>query len=359
MQPLLTVMMPVYNAGRYVDAAVRSIQCQTLANIRILIIDDGSSDGSGDILAQLAQADLRIDLVRRGRRGQTATRNELLERATTDIVACADADDISYPDRLARQLSIFLKDPQLVVLGCQLEIIDAAGNPIGQLSRPCGADTVARAFEKGTAISQPSCLMRRSAILRAGGYRRAYDHAEDYDCFLRAAEIGKVDNADFVGIRYRVHENSVSHQHTIRQMASADLARATHRLRVAGLKDPTAELSAPPAYDDPLMKALVPAASIYRALTKADTRRGSGYLRVLLNAPVGRRQARATQRALLAELDRRKLDGVSARVLFRAARLGPGRALRHYFPSMSRYLPRRVKWQARPAWGFRLIPKPF
>lgn len=346
MEPALTVMMPVYNARPYVEAAVRSILSQTLKNFRLLIIDDGSSDGSAEILTRLSCLDDRIDLIVRGRRGQIATRNELLERATTDIVACADADDISLPDRLERQLAIFARDPQLLVLGSHLLMIDEMGNPKRELRKPHGADEVALALERGTSVSQPSCLLRRRAILACGGYRAAYEHAEDYDCFLRASEHGKVDNADFVGIQYRVHGDSVSHRHAIRQLASADLVRATHKLRLAGQADPTEGLEHALAFDDPLMQRLVPAASLYRALTTVGTRQGSGPLRVILASPVSRRQQRHVQRALVGELDRRRFDTASIRILYRAAAMGPGRMVRLYYRRGRRNHHHAGAWQA-------------
>ena len=358
MEPKLTVMMPVYNGGPYLEDAVRSVLGQTLQQLKLLVINDGSDDGSGALLERLALEDARIELVQRGRRGQIATRNELLERATTDIVACADADDISLPDRLERQLRMFEDDPQLMVLGCQMNIVDAAGLVVGTLRRPCGAASVAQALQRGTAIAQPSSLMRRKAILAIGGYREAYLHAEDYDCFLRASEAGKVDNADFIGVHYRVHAQSVSHQNAVRQMASADLAHATHRLRRSGKPDPTASLGGAPGFDNPVMKALVPAAPIYRVLSRPTGSFTSAGLRVLVAAPVGNRQARHVQLALLSELGLRPFDGLSARMLYRAVALGPGRAMRHYLPGITGRLPRPSRWQKKRARFGRLIPRP-
>lgn len=337
MEPTLTVMMPVYNAAPYLEAAVESILAQTLSNIRVLIIDDGSDDGSGEILDRLARTDARIELVRRGRRGQIATRNELLLRAGTDIVACADADDVSRPDRLARQLAIFERDPALVVLGCQMCVIDAGGRPFAELRKPVGAALVRTALKRGTAIAQPSCMMRRKAVLAMGGYRGAYEHAEDYDFFLRASEFGKVDNADFIGVNYRAHAGSVSHRHAIRQLASADLARSTHLLRTAGEADPTTELANAPAFDHPVMKALVASTALYRALAAIDARAGTGPLRVLLAAHINRKQSRHVQRAIMEAVRQRRFDALSARALVRAATLGPGRLVRLYY---SRHLAR-------------------
>lgn len=358
MIPTLTVMMPVYNAQPYLEAAVQSILSQTLKNIRLLIIDDGSTDGSGAVLTRLSRQEPRIELIRRENRGQIATRNELLERATTDIVACADADDISLPDRLERQIAVFQRDPELLVLGCQMQVIDEGGNVVGEMRKPLGADNVALALNRGTVISQPSCMMRRREILASGGYRPAYEHAEDYDCFLRACERGKVDNAGFVGIQYRVHGDSVSHRYAIRQLASADLARATHALRITGNEDPTDAFANAPAFDHPVMRKLVPAAPLYRALSRIGTRKGSGALRVILAAPVGRRQQRHVQRALVGEFIRRPFDAASVRLLYRAASLGPGRMFRAYYRMALQDRRSTQRWSVLPAKSGLAQPSP-
>jgi len=339
-------MMPVYNGRRYLRAAVESILTQTLADLRLLIIDDGSDDGSGELLAELARKDHRIELIRRGRKGQIETRNELLCRAQTDIVACADADDVSLPDRLARQYAMMASDPDLIVLGCQMQVIDDAGSAVGEQRKPVGANAVRTALLHGTAVSQPSCMMRRRAILQIGGYRRAYEHAEDYDMLLRACESGKVDNADFIGIRYRRHGESVSHRHCVRQLASADLARATHLLRVAGVKDPTSQIEDALAFEHPLMEELVPAAALYGALDVTQKHPANAPLRTLIAAPVARRQQRLVQRAIVEAVHHRPFDALSARALLRAATLGPGRLARLY---LARHRQGRAPTAALPA----------
>ena len=330
MIPEVTVMMPVYNARPYLRAAVGSILTQTLANLKLLIIDDGSDDGSAELLQELASTDARIELIRRHRMGQVETRNELLYRAETELVACADADDISVPARLSDQLARMRADSGLVVLGTQLRIIDSSGHVRGHMARPTGGAEVRKALLRGAAISQPSTMLRRAAIIAAGGYRKCYEHAEDYDMLLRAAEMGKVDNTEQIGIDYRVHEQSVSHRHAIRQMASADLARATHALRTAGERDPTAGLQAVPAYDHPVMKALVPSAALYAVLEMVRTHPKEGPLQELLSAAINRRQQRHVQRALIAAVRQREFDALSARALLRAVALGPGRFIRSY-----------------------------
>jgi glycosyltransferase involved in cell wall biosynthesis len=331
----LSVMMPVYNGARYLAAALDSVLSQTFSAFELLVMDDGSTDETPAILAGYAARDPRIRVFRRPRQGQIATRNELLRLAGSDIVACADADDICLPDRFAQQLRAMCEDSCLWVLGTAMTSIDGSGRRRKRRRVTTGSDAVAADLERGCCIGHPSCMMRRQSILAIGGYRPAYEAAEDYDLFLRASEQGKVDNLEVVGVLYRTHAESVSQRQAQRQAISADLARATHQLRVAGRPDPTEDLVAPLDLDDPIVEALLSPEQMefHRAMAvTADPRAApedvDRALRYFLNASVGKKQAVATQRAIVRLLARRNLDRASLAAMMRAAALGPGRLVR-------------------------------
>jgi GT2 family glycosyltransferase len=335
MAPELSVMMPVYNGAKYVGAAIDSILSQTFAAFELLVLDDGSTDETPALLARYAGADSRVRVFRCPRQGQIAARNELLQIARSDIVACADADDICLPDRFAQQLHAMSQNSRLWVLGTAMITINSSGRYRRRRKVPTGSDAVAAALERGCCIGHPSCMMRRQNMISIGGYRPAYEAAEDYDLFLRASERGQVDNLAAVGVLYRQHAASVSQRQAVRQAVSTDLARATHRLRVTGRPDPTAGLVAPPDLNDPLVGALLSSVQMefHRAIavtanpqaTAEDIDRA---LRHFLNAPLGKKQSLATQRAILRLLGRRKFDHTSLEALMRAALLGPGRLFR-------------------------------
>jgi GT2 family glycosyltransferase len=335
MAHVLSVMMPVYNGARYVGAAIDSVLSQTAGDFELLVMDDGSTDETPAILARYAAQDCRIRVFRRPRQGQIATRNELLRLARSDIVACADADDICLPDRFERQLSVIAGDTRLWVLGTAMGSIDGSGRRRKRRQAITGSDAVAADLERRCCIGHPSCMMRRQEILAIGGYRPAYEAAEDYDLFLRASEYGRVDNLGTVGVLYRTHAESVSQRHALRQAISADLARITHHLRVAGLPDPTADMVAPPDLDCPIVTALLSPIQmeLHRAMAVTANPRAKAEdidraLRYFLDAPVGKKQALATQRAIIRLLARRNFDRASLAALIRAASLGPGRLVR-------------------------------
>ena len=314
----LSVMMPVYNGAKYLATALDSVLTQTFSAFELLVMDDGSTDETPAVLASYAARDSRIRVLRRPRQGQIATRNELLRLASSDIVACADADDICLPDRLARQLRAMSQDSRLSVLGTAMTSIDGSGRRRKAWRVPVGSDAVRAGLERRCCIGHPSCMMRRQSILAIGGYRPAYEAAEDYDLFLRASEHGKVDNLEAVGVLYRMHGESVSQRQAPRQAISVDLARATHRLRVEGRTDPTVDLAAPPDLEGPIVTALLSPAQMeyHRAMAvTADPRAEAGdidrALRYFLSEPVGKKQAIATQRAIVRLLARRNFDRAS------------------------------------------------
>jgi glycosyltransferase involved in cell wall biosynthesis len=267
----LSVIMPVYNGAAHLADAVDSVLKQTLGDFELLVMDDGSSDDTPIILKRYAEQDLRVRLHPRRHQGQIACRNELLQLARTNIVACADADDICLPDRFEKQVATMEQDSDLWILGTAVVSVDAKGARGRRWRMPAGSAAVAAELKRRCCIAHPSCMMRVKHILAIGGYRPAYECAEDYDLFLRASELGKVDNLSSVGVLYRQHGDNVSRRHGLRQAISTDLARATHFLRAAGRQDPTDGLAAAPALDDPILSVLIPAAQMefHRALAYA------------------------------------------------------------------------------------------
>lgn len=243
----VTVLLPVHNAEAFLPEAVESILGQSLSDLELVCIDDGSTDRSPEILQRYAARDGRVRVFRREHAGLIAALNEGLRIARAPLVARMDADDISTPERLEHQYRRLEMDPELWVLGTAEERIDAAGRARGR--RPpivTGCDAVARALLEKCVICHPSVMMRREPILALGGYRPAYKHAEDYDLWLRVSERAKLDNLDFVGLRYRKHDGGISQRCSPRQRLSTALAQATHALRSQELPDPTDGMTAEP-----------------------------------------------------------------------------------------------------------------
>jgi glycosyltransferase involved in cell wall biosynthesis len=208
-QPRVSVLMPVFNTVHYLQDALDSIGNQTFTDFELLVVDDGSVDGSTKMLESFAARENRMKLVTRGNLGLIATRNELLKAARGEFVAWMDSDDISLPDRLAAELCGFAKDPALVCLGSAAQCIDPEGNFLNIEQYPSAHPDILVDQQKGGAMRFPTTMMRREAALRVGGFREPFKIGEDFDLLLRLSEIGKMANIPRVLYYYRQHLSSV------------------------------------------------------------------------------------------------------------------------------------------------------
>jgi glycosyltransferase involved in cell wall biosynthesis len=212
--PAVSVMMPVYNAERYLAQAVESILAQTFTDFEFLIVDDGSTDGSWAILERSAARDERIRLARILHGGIVAARNHALGLATGEFCAVMDSDDVALPERFARQVEYLRAHPDVVCLGTGYISIDEKDRPISNLSVVTDETEIQEFLLSGACpIRAPSVMMRRSAVQAVGGYREEFSTAEDPDMWLRLGEIGRVVNIPDVLVKYRVHFQSVSSLH--------------------------------------------------------------------------------------------------------------------------------------------------
>ena len=126
--PAISVILPVYNAEAYVREAVESILAQSFTDFELIIINDGSTDGSGAILRELAVRDTRIVLIERPNGGLVSALNDGIESARAELIARMDADDVAMPERFALQHARMMEDPELAVLGSFIRIMDKTGN---------------------------------------------------------------------------------------------------------------------------------------------------------------------------------------------------------------------------------------
>jgi glycosyltransferase involved in cell wall biosynthesis len=210
--PLISVCMPVHNAERYVPQAIESILGQTLGDYEFLILDDGSTDDSLEVLRGYAARDPRIRLTSRPNKGLEATCNELVAQARGEFLARMDADDFALPQRFARQVEYLRAHPDCVLVGSRVRVIDSDGDPLCDWCTEQeheALDAQLLGGERTTPISHPSVMMRRGAVLAVGNYG-PFKLLEDYDLFLRLAEYGRLANLPEVLLQYRIHASNSS-----------------------------------------------------------------------------------------------------------------------------------------------------
>lgn len=222
--PLVSVLLPVRNGGHFFAPALDSILDQQGVSFETVVIDDGSTDGTADLLRQRAR--LGLVVVRREGEGLVTALNAGLAVARGQLIARMDADDIALPGRLAVQARLLQDDPALVLVHSAAELIDADSRPIGTLAAQQG--TTEQRLEillderHGPPIVHPTVMMRADALRQVGGYRKC-PHAEDHDLWLRLIAHGQFLGMDQPLLRYRQHAGGISRQ----KLAEA---RATHML---------------------------------------------------------------------------------------------------------------------------------
>jgi GT2 family glycosyltransferase len=210
--PLISVCLPVYNTERYVGQAIESILNQTLGDFELLILDDGSTDGSLEVLRRYADRDPRIHLTSRPNKGLAPSLNELVDQSRGEFLARMDADDVALPERFERQVEYLRAHPDCVLVGSRVRLIDPDGDPLCdwcKLQDHESLDAIFLRGERSTEISHPAIIMRRDAVLAVGKYR-PFEVIEDVDLFLRLAERGRIANLPEVLLQYRIHASNIS-----------------------------------------------------------------------------------------------------------------------------------------------------
>jgi len=216
MQPRISVILPVFNGRRFLLGAVRSVLAQTLLPCELIVVDDGSTDGSLEELASLPPAPFPVRVLRQANAGQSAARNAAAREATGDYLAFLDQDDAWYPRHLEELVAPLAADPAVGWAYCDFDEMDLDGH------------LVTRAFMRAQGVAHPkrtiydcvsgdlmvlpsASVMRREAFEQAGGFDEALCGYEDDDLFVRIFRLGW--DHVFVDrplVRFRIHAASSS-----------------------------------------------------------------------------------------------------------------------------------------------------
>jgi glycosyltransferase involved in cell wall biosynthesis len=218
--------MPVCNAEQYLTESIESILSQTLSDFEFVIIDDGSTDRSPEILEEYARRDARIRLIRRENLGLNTTLSELIGLARGELLARMDADDIALPQRFERQVAFLGAHPEVVVVGSRIAVIDPDGDELMEMCHEESHEEIDRAnlMCKGGTISHPAVMMRASAVRGIGGYRTNFYFSADTDLWLRIAEVGRLHNIQEILLKYRQRIQSWGYTH--QSLQDEDVLRA-------------------------------------------------------------------------------------------------------------------------------------
>lgn len=216
--PRISVVMPVYNGGPYLRASVESILAQTFGDFEFLIVNDGSTDGSGEVLDEFAQRDARVRIFHQENKGMNASNNRACAEARGEFIARMDDDDISHPERFQKQIAFMDAHPDVGILGTRVSYINAEGEPTpGEWPKwaPPGVNGWDLLFK--TCLCHPTTLMRRAVLADLNFYRPDAPYADDYDLWSRALFTTRLANLKDKLFTRRKWDGAVTSKHAAAQ----------------------------------------------------------------------------------------------------------------------------------------------
>ena len=236
--PAVSVLMAIRNAECFIDEAIASVLRQTFADLELVLVDNGSSDGTSARIAAWRQRDPRVFTFRLERPGLGRSLNYAAAQARASVFARMDADDVAEPRRLEVQLAALAADPALGVIGSDALLIDVRGRPLGEIRRRPGRRAIRAYLAEGNPFVHSSVLIRRCAFNEVGGYRDGLSITEDLDLWLRLAEVSELDVIPEMLVRYRLHGNSMMRRQATRAVLAEVCIRAAVAARRAGGAEP-------------------------------------------------------------------------------------------------------------------------
>lgn len=230
--PPLSVVMSIYNGAPYLRQAIDSILGQTFRDFELLLINDGSIDDSLSIIE--SYSDPRIHLISRENRGLVASLNEGIARARGKFIARMDADDLSHPRRLEKQMQLFQERPDAVLCGTTYEVIDKEGKVLrNKIEVPLDDIVIRQVLLAHNVFGHGSVMFVAERVREVGGYQQGEYPAEDYGLWVRLAQKGSLHNLPEVLFSYRITPGSISQHAELLQKQQAALikARYAHNFR--------------------------------------------------------------------------------------------------------------------------------
>jgi len=212
-EPKVSIIMSVYNGEDHVRFAINSILNQTYANFEFIIIDDGSTDNTVNIIEEYRENDSRIKLVKNNDNiGLAKSLNFGIKKSVGKYIARQDSDDISHPSRLETQIKYFTKNKEIDILGCNSHLIDQNGNIFSSLSSFSG-DLVYTLLKKNTLFAHGTVIIKRDVFDKIGMYNPSFYYSQDMEFWMRCAIYNiKIDCLPIKLYSYRVTASSKDEQ---------------------------------------------------------------------------------------------------------------------------------------------------
>jgi glycosyltransferase involved in cell wall biosynthesis len=238
-QPLVTVVVPNYNCGRFIAETLNSVFAQTYPYVEVIVVDDGSTDESAAVLQRFQD---RVRIVNQKNQGVSVARNRGIQEARGELIAFLDADDVWHPEKLAKQVALF-DNPAVGLVHCALEYIDEAGKTLGtNVTGRRGRVLRHIALLEGTIVlaGGSTAVVRRACFEKAGFFDPEVSTAADWDMWRRVACQYEIDVVREPLMRYRQRAGSMHRNvdvfahdmlHGFASMFADPAAREIHHLR--------------------------------------------------------------------------------------------------------------------------------
>lgn len=214
-KPLVSVIMPAYNTGDFVTDAIESVLSQTYRNFELIIVDDGSTDNTPGILRGYKRRYPKVVrlITLKKNTGDSQATNIGFRAAKGEFIARMDADDISHPERLVKQVGYILKHPKVIMLGTQAEIINKNGEKIGEKIFPIRHKDIYNNYAIYHPMLHPSCLFRGALLPKKEFlYESGHKPNDDYYTFFKLLNYGEFANLPEKLLYYRIHTKNISLQ---------------------------------------------------------------------------------------------------------------------------------------------------
>jgi len=228
--PAISVVMSVFNGEHYLEEAVSSVLDQSMQDFELIVINDGSTDNTSDILDCLD--DPRLKVVNQSNQGLTRSLNTGIVMAKGEYIARMDADDICEPDRLRWQYEEMQRRPRLALLGTWAVQIDNAGKELERNHLPTGDVEIKAHIMQFNPFVHGSIMLRKQVLDAVIGYRNDFRFAQDYDLALRLSEHYELGNLPEYLYLSRHNREMISVSNNASQLAFAQLARMLHKERL-------------------------------------------------------------------------------------------------------------------------------
>lgn len=203
----VTVIMSVYNGASLVKDAIQNLMGQTYADWDLLVVDDGSTDHTFDVIQSLALQNSRLSIVRNERNmGLAYALNRAISLAHGELIARADVDDLNMPSRLEKQATFMMEHPEIDVLGSGAEMIEESGKSLGIAYRPTTHEEIVMRMYREAPFFHSAIMARKHFYEKALGYDERIRYSQDADLWFRTYKVARFHNLPEPLISYRVRQ---------------------------------------------------------------------------------------------------------------------------------------------------------